>query len=191
MAIRRPVLLPPYVELQVRQMLESKQFRELLAFTSSDKTLLSTIMNRALREAPNGYAAMEHEMENALQEQVVKLNLRPEILSIMGNTGPLIGLYGTVLGIILAFSDIVKEGGIPEPGKLAGSIGVALVATFWGLTVAIPSLVVYSIMKNRIEGYANEALTIGRECLASLRLGPKARSKGGREGVEAEASAMA
>ncbi|MCY2931125.1 MAG: MotA/TolQ/ExbB proton channel family protein [Planctomycetota bacterium] len=190
MQIRRPLIMPPHVELQVKQMLEAKQFRELLAFTQGDPSLLSIIMNRALREAPNGYGAMEHEMETALQEQSTKLNLKPEILSILGNTGPLIGLLGTVLGIIKAFAEIVKVGSIPNPGDLAGSIGMALVATFWGLTVAIPSLVVYSIIKNRIELYTNEAVCIGRECLAGLRLGPKARSKS-RDGVEAEANVSA
>lgn len=188
MQIRRPLIMPPHIELQVKQMLEAKQFRELLAFTQSEGSLLSSIMNRALREAPNGYGAMEHEMETALQEQTTRLNLKPEILSILGNTGPLIGLLGTVLGIIKAFAEIVKVGSIPNPGDLAGSIGMALVATFWGLVVAIPSLVVYSIIKNRIELYANEAICIGRECLAGLRLGPKARAKS-RDGVEAEVSA--
>lgn len=191
MAVRRIVLMPPHVELQVRQMLEAKQFRELLSFTSADRSLLSVIMNRALREAPNGYAAMEHEMENALQEQVTRINLKPEILSLLGNTGPLIGLLGTVLGIVLAFIDIVKAGGIPAPGDLADSIGTALVATFWGLAVAIPCLVTYSIIKNKVEGMANDALSIGRECLANLRLGTKTKARPSREGVEAEAGAVA
>ncbi len=168
-AIRRTTLMPPHVEAQVKALLEARQFRELLTYTEGEQGIFAGILNRALKEAHNGAAAMEHEMENALQERVAKIALKPEILSILGNTGPLIGLYGTVLGIILAFSDICRLGGIPEPGELAGSIGVALVATFWGLTVAIPCLVVYAFMKNRIEGYANEAIALGRECLTALR----------------------
>jgi len=167
--IRRSVILPESSKRQIQQMLEQRQYRELVSFTAGDSSLLSAAMSRALAEAPFGYAAMEQAMENALHERQARLTLKPEILNILGNTGPLIGLYGTVLGIILAFSDIVRIGGIPDPGELAGSIGVALVATFWGLTVAIPSLVVYSLMKNRIEMYGNEALETGREFLASFR----------------------
>jgi biopolymer transport protein ExbB len=168
--IRRGILIPEMTTARIRQMLESKQYRELLTYTSEDPSLVSFILNRALQEAPFGYGAMERAMENALHERMSTLGLKPEVLSILGNLGPLIGLYGTVMGIILAFRAIVQLGGIPEPGKLAGSIGVALVATFWGLTVAIPSLVVYTTMKNRLERYSNEAMISGREFLSAFRV---------------------
>lgn len=169
-SIRRGVLIPELTTARIRQMLEARQYRELLTYTSEDPSLVAFILNRALQEAPFGYGAMERAMENALHEKMSTLGLKPEVLSILGNLGPLIGLYGTVMGIILAFSDIVAVGGIPEPGALAGSIGVALVATFWGLTVAIPSLVVYTTMKNRLEKYSNEAMINGREFLAAFRV---------------------
>jgi biopolymer transport protein ExbB len=171
--VRKSVILPEPVREQIELMLQAKQYRELLTFTTSDPSMLSYIVGRALGEAPSGLDAMERAMENALQERMVPLNAKPEVLAILGNTGPLIGLYGTVLGIILAFSDIVAKGGIPEPGELAGSIGVALVATFWGLTVAIPSLVVYAIMKTRIEAIGSDALAMGRELLSNFKPGAK------------------
>jgi biopolymer transport protein ExbB len=169
-SIRRGVLIPELTTARIRQMLEARQYRELLTATAEDPSLVAFILNRALQEAPFGYGAMERAMENALHERMSTLGLKPEVLSILGNLGPLIGLYGTVMGIILAFSDIVAKGGIPEPGELAGSIGVALVATFWGLTVAIPSLVVYTTMKNRLEKYSNEAMIAGREFLSAFRV---------------------
>jgi biopolymer transport protein ExbB len=167
--VRRSVILPEASRQRMEQMLQARQYRELVQLTRDEPSLLGYMLSRAMAEAPNGFGAMEQAMEQALQERMVYLNAKPEILAILGNTGPLIGLYGTVLGIILAFSDIVAKGGIPEPGELAGSIGVALVATFWGLTVAIPSLVVYAIMKTRIEKIGTEALASGRKMLASFR----------------------
>jgi biopolymer transport protein ExbB len=167
--VRKSIILPEASRLRIEQMLQERQFRELIDMTGNDPGLLCHIFNSALVEAPNGFSAMEQAMVEALQERMVHLNAKPEILAILGNTGPLIGLYGTVLGIILAFSDIVAKGGIPEPGELAGSIGVALVATFWGLTVAIPSLVVYAIMKVRIEKIGAEALATARQMLGTFR----------------------
>jgi len=167
--VRKTIILPDMARLRIEQMLQERQFRELIDMTGGDPSLLCFIFNSALVEAPTGFGAMEEAMENALQERMVALNAKPEILAILGNTGPLIGLYGTVLGIILAFSDIVAKGGIPEPGELAGSIGVALVATFWGLTVAIPSLVTYAIMKVRIEKIGSEAMATARQMLAAFR----------------------
>lgn len=175
--VRKTILLPDASRQVMDEMLQARQYRELMDFAKNDQSILGEILGRALAEAPNGYSAMEVTMEQALQERMVHLNAKPEILAILGNTGPLIGLYGTVLGIILAFSDIVAKGTIPDPGELAGSIGVALVATFWGLTVAIPSLVVYAIMKTRIEKIGTEALATGRQMLATFRRPAKPAGK--------------
>jgi biopolymer transport protein ExbB len=179
MSVRRSNILPETSQMQITQMLEAKQYRELITFTSSDTSLLSYILNKALAEAPHGYGAMEHAMEQALAQRVSKMVLKPEILGILGNTGPLLGLLGTVMGIVLAFRQICMKGGIPEPGELSGSIGVALVATFWGLMVAIPSLIVYAVMKNRIDAYAGDALSQGRDFLQSFRAGSKKRAEAG------------
>lgn len=178
LTIRHSVVMPEPVSQQISQMVQGKQYRELIAFTGSENTLVAFILRRALAEAPHGYAAMEQAMENALQERMSRLNLKPEVLSIMGNTGPLIGLLGTVMGIILAFIAIVKKGTMPDPSELASSIGVALVATFWGLMVAIPSLVTYAFMKNRIDAMTQDALAFGRECLSSFRAGGAKRESG-------------
>ena len=60
------------------------------------------------------------------------------------------GLFGTVYGMILAFQSIVSAGGNADPVLLAGGIGTALVTTFWGLVVAIPALMGYAVVRNRI-----------------------------------------
>ena len=59
----------------------------------------------------------------------------------------MLGLLGTVSGMIKAFS-IISQGGMGDPGKLAGSIGEALVTTATGLVIAIPAMIAYFIFKN-------------------------------------------
>jgi len=90
------------------------------------------------------------------------------VLNIIGNVAPMLGLLGTVLGMILAFNEIVSARGIPSPVQLADSIGIALVTTFWGLIVAVPALAVYSFMRNRIDGLSAETALAAQELIGMV-----------------------
>jgi biopolymer transport protein ExbB len=63
----------------------------------------------------------------------------------------MIGLFGTVYGMIVAFQTVAASGGQADPALLAGGIGTALVTTFWGLVIAIPALVTFATVRNRID----------------------------------------
>jgi biopolymer transport protein ExbB len=72
----------------------------------------------------------------------------------------MIGLLGTVVGMIQAFSRIHMGGGAPDPNQLVGDIAIALVNTFWGLFVAIPGLTAFAFFRNRIDAYAAECIRL-------------------------------
>ena len=110
-------------------------------------------------------------MEEAAQGEVAKLLRKVEWLNLIGNVSPMLGLLGTVWGMILAFFTIVAAGGIPQPGDLAGSIGMKLVCTLEGLMVAIPALVVYAMMRIRIDSLSSEALVLCQEWIAAGQAG--------------------
>jgi len=78
-----------------------------------------------------------------------------------------------VFGMILAFSKIVEEKGMPDPSQLAESVGVALVTTFWGLIVAIPALAVYAFMRNRIDALTSESMMLAQTIISAFRPGAK------------------
>jgi biopolymer transport protein ExbB len=88
----------------------------------------------------------------------------------------MIGLFGTVYGMILAFHAIVQTGGNADPILLAGGISTALTTTFWGLVVAIPALAGYAVLRNRIDAYTTEATLVAEELLNHFR--PKPRPRG-------------
>ena len=69
----------------------------------------------------------------------------------------MLGLTGTVLGMIRAFNMIASEGGMAKPEQLAGGIGQALVTTLLGLVVAIPTMVAFSFFRNKIDSIVAEA----------------------------------
>lgn len=109
---------------------------------------------------------MQLQMQNAvmdtLKQQCRALLRKIELLNIIGNVSPMIGLFGTVYGMIKLFNSIVVAGGQPSPEQMADGISVALVTTFWGLLTAIPALVVHSFFSNKIESIAHQA-AIGAE----------------------------
>jgi biopolymer transport protein ExbB/TolQ len=97
------------------------------------------------------------------------LNKGMNVLASTGSTAPFVGLLGTVLGIINAFKQIAAtgSGGI---GTIGAAIGEALVVTGYGLCVAIPSVLIFNWLSNRIAGYEAGLLSSGAELVDRLEL---------------------
>lgn len=174
LTIRRLTILPGMTLDQIREMFGAKQYREAIDLTAEQADFLSYTIHAALSEAPHGYAAMERAMEEAAEERTTKFLRSIEWLNLIGNIGPMLGLLGTVWGMIGAFFTIVQLGS-PDPKALAGDIGVALVTTVLGLCVSIPALSVYAIMRNRIDALTSEAILTAQELISTFR--PSARRK--------------
>ncbi|MCH8853336.1 MAG: MotA/TolQ/ExbB proton channel family protein [Planctomycetes bacterium] len=154
--IRRGTLLPDARKLRLGELIEQRKYKEVLETTSADPSLLGTVLHAGLSQANSGLPVMERAMEEVMETRAASLYRRIEYLNIIGNVSPMIGLFGTVYGMIRTFSTIVEQGGSPDPAALAGGISIALVTTFWGLLVAIPALSVFHLMRNRIDGLLAE-----------------------------------
>jgi len=96
-------------------------------------------------------------LARASEEYTADRLRRVEVLNVIGGVAPMVGLFGTVYGMILAFREIVAAGGSPDPVGLAAGIGTALTTTFWGLVVAIPALAGYALIRNTIDSLTSEA----------------------------------
>ncbi|HPS52414.1 MAG TPA: MotA/TolQ/ExbB proton channel family protein [Phycisphaerae bacterium] len=168
MSIRRVNIAPDAVRDQLNELFAAKQYREAIDITAEQSDFLSYIVHSSLKEAPYGFPAMERAMEEAAEERTTKLLRNLEWLSLMGNIGPMLGLLGTVWGMILAFFQIV-EAGAPNPKDLAGAIGIALVTTLLGLTVSIPALSLYSMLRTRIDALTSESVKVAQEMISAFR----------------------
>lgn len=113
---------------------------------------------------------------DCLREQGMRLLRRAEGCHLIGTVAPMVGLFGTVFGMIKAFTVLGSAGGQPRPDQLAEAISVALVTTFWGLLVAIPALFMHGFFRTRIESLVSEAALETEALLERLleigRLGP-------------------
>jgi len=170
---RRSSLCPEDTSEQVEAMLAEKRYRDAIDYAESDHSYLGQLISAALGEAGSGYSAMERAVEEAADAQTSKM-LRPiEYLNVLGNIAPMLGLFGTVYGMILAFQQLVAAGGKPDPAALAAGISTALVTTFWGLVVAIPALAAYAVVRNKVDALTSEGLLQAEELIKPFRPGAR------------------
>lgn len=170
---RRPTMLPSDTREQLETMLSNRQYREAIEFANTDDSYLGRVTAAALNEAANGFSAMERAVEEAGDAEATRI-LRPiEYLNVLGNISPMLGLFGTVFGMIVAFQALVAAGGQADPVKLADGISTALVTTFWGLVVAIPALAAYALIRNRVDAICAEGLLLAEELISPFKPGLK------------------
>ena len=172
---RKTVLPEPLVD-SVRRQLAAGQFKEAIDATAADDSFFARIMHAGMQQASHGYGAIIRGLEQTADEQTTVRFRRIELLNVLGQVSPMIGLFGTVYGMILAFQAIVVSGGTADPVLLAGGIGTALTTTFWGLVVAIPALAGYAIIRNRIDEMTNEATLAAESILGQFRPKPTTKS---------------
>ncbi len=108
-------------------------------------------------------------MEDASEALTAGFSRRIEHLNVIGNISPMLGLLGTVIGMLRCFNEISHMAGAIEPKQLAGGIFEALVTTCMGLIVAIPSLYCYAIFRNRIDEYTGEAALEAEQLMSSFK----------------------
>jgi biopolymer transport protein ExbB len=89
-------------------------------------------------------------MQEVGEEESMKLEHRLSYMALIGNISPMIGLFGTVHGMIESFQVIALGGATPNPTELAEGISTALFTTLVGLAIAIPAIAAYNVLRNRV-----------------------------------------
>ena len=112
---------------------------------------------QGLAEIDGGWTAVEKALEDATAEQSARLFRKIEYLSVLANIAPMVGLLGTVVGLIMAFKKVAETQGSAGAADLAEGIYTALVTTVAGLLIAIPSLGAFAIFRNRVDEFVAEA----------------------------------
>jgi biopolymer transport protein ExbB len=108
------------------------------------------------RSSEFGYAEYKSAVEEAGEDYTARLYRKTDVLSVIGAIAPMLGLFGTVEGMMESFNTIASRGGMARPDELADSIGKALVTTWLGLMVAIPAMVAFSYFRNKIDSIVSE-----------------------------------
>jgi len=159
-AIRRKILLPPNIASKIAGVAMKTGTYHLPAQIASWPDLISNGVAHALSRSDSTFAdrkLIKTLAAESIQEQSLRLLRRIEWCSIIANVAPMVGLFGTVFGMIKAFNILGIAAGQPRPDQLAAAISIALITTFWGLLIAIPALVIHGLFRTRLEAIVDEA----------------------------------
>jgi biopolymer transport protein ExbB len=136
----------------IKSLAEQGNWKEAKAFCSSQSRIPTCqMLDSALEHIGHSQDVLENALQEAILKQTPKLERGLAFLALLGVIAPLLGLLGTVSGMIQTF-DILTEVGSGDPAQLAGGISVALLTTYFGLILAIPIMVVHHFLKSQVEG---------------------------------------
>lgn len=169
LTIRRKILLPEGIGKRIAEMIQQFDLGELKAKLAGRSDFVSIAVAQAVSKGKGDWLSMRSLLGESLQDQAWSLLRKIEWISLIGNVSPMVGLFGTVFGMIKLFNAIVISGGQPRPAHLAGGISVALVTTFWGLFIAIPALALHGVFRNRIETLVSDAVVEADDIIPQIR----------------------
>ena len=147
------------------------------------------IAREALRWAPGGAEAIADAVDSELGRVKKELDRGTNLLGTLGNNAPFVGLFGTVLGVIIAFAALGKAGSnTSQMGGVMAGIAEALVATGVGLFVALPAVVAYNVIQKRIGEIESDSISLAKLITAYVKTKPELRAAAEGRASDAEDS---
>ncbi len=147
---RTPAAIPPELVRDVQNLLDQNKFNEAYHRLVDHSSFLARVLASGVRKLPSGVVQAQRAMELANEDATMEMEHRTTYLATVGTLGPMIGLVGTVYGMIMAFQVIALEGSSPQASQLAAGISTALYATLEGIAISIPAIFFYAVYRNRI-----------------------------------------
>jgi biopolymer transport protein ExbB len=171
--VRRSVLMPKGMAEEVQTHISNGSFAHAEQQCKLRPSLLSHVILAGLGQVRLGFAAVEKAMEDALQAQAARIFRKIELLSVIANVSTMLGLFGTVVGLVLAFKRVADTQGVARAADLAGGIYLALMTTIEGLAIAIPCVAAHALFKYRTDQLAAEAAGLAEHAFAGYNKGTR------------------
>lgn len=186
LTIRRTTFIAPGLAEEVHKLLAERKAAEATLLCEKQPGFLGRVLFAGLQENQLGYAAIEKAMEDTAAEQSTRCYRRIEHLSVISTLAPMLGLMGTVWGMIQAFMEFELKAN-PQISELAPGVYKALVTTLLGLAVAIPATGALAFFRSRVEELSMEATLLASHVFTDFRRSSQLRRKQ-RSGIESPES---
>ncbi len=168
LVLRPKVLQPPQEITEIRALIAAGRAAE-LASGEPRPSFVGGVVAAGAAELGRGYDAMVKAMEDRADEIAGRLMRRIEYLNLIANVAPMLGLLGTVIGMVEAFNTISVSAGGADPRLLASGIFKALMTTVMGLMVAIPAYFAFGIFRNRVDSLVADATVVAEELMDPVK----------------------
>ena len=171
LTIRRDRILPAHLISELAAHLAARRYDEAAKLCQAQGSYLALVVHAGLTQVGGmfGFFDIQNAMQEASEREVSTMHRKLEYLGFIAATAPMLGLLGTVTGMIAAFNEIAATEGAATPSQLAGGISEALVTTCMGLIVAIPVMFFVAFFRNRIDSYVAEAETVVEKLMGHFR----------------------
>lgn len=176
--VRRDVLLPAQFVEEFEQKLNAKDFQGAYEYARGDDSFVARVLASGMSRLSRGYEEAVEGMQEAGEDENMALEHRLSYVALIGTIAPMMGLMGTVQGMISSFDKIAMSAVSPKPSELADGISTALVTTLIGLVLAIPAMVFHSILKNRVQRMVLEIGMVSESLMGRFAQVGKQKSAG-------------
>lgn len=149
-SLRRSRVFPPSFLKEVESLALEKKTPEIISLSRSHENPIANILKEGLATSPEN---REKKMEQLGKYEVVHLEKFLDLLGLLATIGPLLGLLGTVTGMIRTFG-VIENSGVGDPLRLSGGIAEALLNTAGGLLVAIPAYIFQRWFYRKVDTYS-------------------------------------
>jgi biopolymer transport protein ExbB len=160
-----PAALVDKLEAAIRD----KKFQDAYDVCKDNDSFLARLVRTGIANLPNGRSEAKEAMQQVTEEMVTTLEMKISYLAIIGTLGPMIGLVGTIWGMILSFQEIATAAGAqPRPEKVAEGISTALFITLEGVSLSVPAIFFFAFFRNRIAQMTMESNRVADRTINSL-----------------------
>lgn len=167
--LKRDNVVPPDVLAQLEQLFDEEEYEEAMTVCESQPTFLTNVVAAGLPKIGTGYDNIMDAVGEVADFEATKIQQSISYINFIAGVAPLMGLFGTVTGMISAFNQISTSPTPPTPAQLAGGIQQALVTTCMGLMVSIPFSVVYFYYRNKVQRMILEVQSIVGELMERFK----------------------
>lgn len=188
--LRPEIAIPPHILEQCTVLRANQDLRGINSLIASDTSLYSELVSTGLSELPEGVTKAREAMERLDDFRTAQLEKQIAILAVLGTLGPMIGLLGTLKGMIASFSVIAMSGTELRPNEVAEGISQALLLTFEGVSLSVPAIYFYAFFRSRVMLITAEALLKADELVRWVAKVAKTRTAPPPPPGAAPASAM-
>ncbi len=163
--MRPQVAAPTELVDELMELLQKREFKEIYAIVKEDSTFFARLLATGIAELPNGLAEARDAMERVGEAVTVEMERKISMLAVLGTLGPMIGLLGTLKGMIASFSVIALSDVQLKASQVAGGISEALLLTFEGVALSVPAIYFFAVFRNRVSAISVATLLQADEYL--------------------------
>ena len=156
--LRPQVASPPELVRQCYDLLDKRDFKGVYAAVKDDDSDFAQIVTAGLTELSTGLAEARDAMERVSENLTVGMEKKISMLAVLGTLGPMIGLLGTLKGMISSFSVIALSDTQLKASEVAGGISEALLLTFEGVALSVPAIYFFAVFRNRVSTISTATL---------------------------------